>query len=237
MVNAAPVRYPPALTLFYSPKACSLASHIALEESGLDYTASAVNIRTGANRKPEYLSINPSGTLPTLKAGDVVVTESQAILSYVADLAPERKLLPCPGTRDRAKAHEWMNWISSTLHVTYRSIFRPQIYAGDDPAAIKAVRSHAHHKLAQALGDIERRLSDRPYALGEFSVVDAYLFVFYLWSFDERLEADLPERPGYAALAARLWTRPAVRQVVDRERSIRAFELPPEFRAIADGVA
>lgn len=237
MLNAAPVRYPPALTLFYSPKACSLASHIALEESGLDYTASAVNIRTGANRTPEYLSINPSGTLPTLKAGNVVVTESQAILSYVADLAPECRLLPCPGTRDRAKAHEWMNWISSTLHVTYRSIFRPQVYAGDDPVAIKAVRRHAHHKLAQALEYIERRLGDRPYALGEFSVVDAYLFVFYLWSFDERLEAELPERPGYAALAARLWARPTVRQVVDRERSVRAFELPPEFRAVADGIA
>jgi glutathione S-transferase len=237
MHNAAPVRYPPSLTLFYSPKACSLASHVALKESGLDYTASAVDIRTGANRTPDYLSINPSGAIPALQAGEMVVTESQAILSYVADLAPERQLLPSPGTRDRAKAHEWMNWISSTLHVTYRSIFRPQVYAGDDPAAVKAVRGHAKQKLAEALVEIERRLGDRRYAIGQFSVVDAYLFVFYLWSFDERIEADLPERPAYAALAAGLWARPAVRRVVDRERSVRAFDLPPEFLAAADGVA
>jgi glutathione S-transferase len=222
--------FPPRLTLYYSPKACSLASHIALEESGLPYEAVSVDIRAGENVEPKYLRINPSGVVPALGAGDTVITESQAILTYIADLVPERELIPRPGTRARAKAHEWMNWISSTVHVTYRSIFRPQTYAGDDPQAIAAVREHAKKKLGKLLIEVETRLGDSSFALGsEFSVVDTYLFVFYLWSFDERIQADLPPRLRYGNLAARVWSRPAVRAVVTREHSVRAYALPPEL--------
>jgi glutathione S-transferase len=233
--NDAVASYPPTLKLFYSPKACSLASHIALEESGLPYEAVAVDIRAEANRTLEYLAINPSGGVPALMAGEVVVTESHAILGYIADLVPELQLLPRPGTRQRAKAHEWMNWISGTVHGTYRSIFRPQVYSGEDAQAAEAVRSHANGKLAGILSEVERRLGDRPFALGEFSVVDAYLFVFYLWSFDERIGAVLPARKAYAALADRVWSRSTVRKVVDRERSIREYDLPPGFRVAAGG--
>jgi glutathione S-transferase len=220
----------PQLTLYYSPKACSLASHIALEESGLPYQAVSVDIRAGENVEASYLKINPSGAVPALRAGNTVITESQAILTYIADLVPETTLMPRPGTRARAKAHEWMNWISSSVHVTYRSIFRPQTYAGEDPHAIAAVREHAKKKLWKLLIEVDTRLGDSLYALGsEFSVVDTYLFVFYLWSFDERIQAELPPRVRYGALAARVWGRPAVRTVVAREHAVRAYALPPEF--------
>ena len=222
--------FPPELTLYYSPKACSLASHIALEESGLPYKAVSVDIRAGANVEAKYLKINPSGAVPALGAGNVVITESQAILTYIADLVPERELIPRPGTRARAKAHEWMNWISSSVHVTYRSIFRPQTYAGDDSHAIGAVSEHAKKKLGKLLIEVDTRLGGAAYALGsEFSVVDAYLFVFYLWSFDERIQTELPPRPRYGTLAERVWSRPAVRTVVAREHAVRAYALPPEF--------
>ena len=221
------------LRLYYSPKACSLASHIALEESGLAFETTCVDIRAGVNTQPEFLLVNPSGIVPALAVGDTVVTESQAILSFIADLSG-RELLPKPGTVARAKAHEWMNWISSTLHVTYRSIFRPQVYAGEDPAAVAGVRAHAIEKLKKNLLEIEKRLGESPYALGtSFSVVDPYLFVFYLWSFDERIAVELPARPRYAALASRLWTRPTVRAAVARERAVRAYALPESLSAEA----
>lgn len=224
-----PEAFPPKLTLYYSPKACSLASHIALEMSCLAYEAASVNIRTGENTQPAYLKINPSGAVPALVAGDWVITESHAILSYVADLVPELGLLPRPGTRIRAKAHEWMNWISS-MHSVYRSIFRPQVYAGDNVNAIAEVRRHANAKLGKILAEVEYRLDGMPYALGsEFSVVDAYLFVFYLWSYDERIEAKLPDRRRYGELAARVWELEPVRAVVARERVIRPYELPSWF--------
>jgi glutathione S-transferase len=230
MQQAASTVFPPKLTLYYSPRACSLASHIALEESHLPYQAVSVDIRSGENVGPAYLKINPSGIVPALGAGDAVITESQAILSYIADLAPESGLLPRPGTRARARAHEWMNWISGSLHVTYRSIFRPQVYAGEHPEAVAAVRAHAEKKLAKMIDEIEARLGDASYAVGDhFSVVDAYLFVFYLWSFDERIHIALPARTRYGALAARVWARDAVRAVVAREREVRAYELPPQF--------
>ena len=227
--------YSPPLTLYYSPKACSLASHIALEESGLPYGAVSVDIRVGENVKESYLCINPSGAVPALEAGNTVITESHAILTYIADLMPETALLPRPGTRARARAHEWMNWISSSVHVTYRSIFKPQTYAGDDPNAIAAVREQGKKKLWNILTEVEARLDNSPHALGvEFSVVDAYLFVFYLWSFDERIQAELPDRSRYAAHAARVWSRPAVRTVVARERAVRAYPLPPDFGLALD---
>ncbi len=227
---------PPALTLYYSPRACSLASHIALEESGLTYRAVSVDIRSGENTQPAYRKISPSGIVPALDAGGAIITESQAILTYVADLAPEIDLIPRPGTRTRARAHEWMNWLSSTLHVRYRSVFRPQAYAGENESAVGAVREHARLKLSDAVSEIEVRLAQQPYALGStFSVVDAYLFVFYLWSHDERVAAALPQRPHYQAHAARLLERPAVRSVLARERTVRAYDLPPEFPTIILG--
>ena len=103
-----PIPFPPQLTLYYSPKACSLASHIALEESGLPYTAAAVNIRAQDHRRPEYLKLNPSGTVPALGIDDQVLTESQAILTYIADLVPERNLLP-PGYYDRQSLCDQLN--------------------------------------------------------------------------------------------------------------------------------
>lgn len=220
--------FPPKLDLYYSPKACSLASHIALEESGLAYEAVSVNIRNQENRREEYLRLNPGGTVPTLGIDGRPLTESQAILTYIADLVPERQLLPRPGTLARARAHEWMNLISSSLHVSYRSVFRPQTYGGEDPAAMEHVQRQGRKNLAKYLALIESRLDPASaYALGEtFTVVDAYLFVFYLWSYDERLQCDLPERPRYRALAERVAARPAVRKVVARERCVRAYDLP-----------
>jgi glutathione S-transferase len=196
----------------------------------LPYTAVPVDIRAGENREARYLKINPSGAVPALCAGDAVITESQAILTYIVDLAPEAALIPRPGTVARAKAHEWMNWLSSNVHVAYRSIFRPQIYAGDEPQAISAVRDTAKRKLLQMLLEVETRLGESGYAVGsDFSVVDAYLFVFYRWSFDERLRMDLLPRARFGRLAAQVWSRPAVGRVIAREQAVRVYALPPGF--------
>lgn len=219
--------FPPRLSLYYSPKACSLASHIALEESGLPYTAVDVNIRTQQNRSSAYLALNQSGTVPALQIDEIVLTESQAILTYIADMVPQRELLPRPGTLARARAHQWMNLISSSLHVSFRAIFRPQVYAGSSELGMRAVRDQGQANLNEVLATIEKRLGTSAYVLGDgFSVVDAYLFVFYLWSFDERLCEPAPPRPRYKALAELMWQRESVRTVVARERLVRAYELP-----------
>ncbi|TDP72390.1 glutathione S-transferase N-terminal domain-containing protein [Roseateles toxinivorans] len=216
------------LRLYYSPKACSLASHIALEESGLAYTAECVDIRTQAHRDSRFLALNPLGTVPALGLGDQLLTESQAILTWVADRAPEQGLLARPGTLQRARSHEWMNFVSSSLHPSFRAIFRPEHYAGACLAGQDAVRLQGRQRLRQALLTIEQRLAGKSYAVGErFSVCDAYLFVFFLWTYDERIGAELPARPHYQALAERVWQRPAVQRVVATEHAQRAYALAP----------
>ena len=94
----------PALTLFYSPRACSLACHIALEESGLPFTPREIRVREGAHKEAAYREVNPWGKIPALRVGEQVLTEAHAILTYVADRAPGHNLLPSAGTLARARA-------------------------------------------------------------------------------------------------------------------------------------
>ena len=119
------------LTLFYFPRACSLAAHIALEESGLDYDRRIIDLRTQKNLDPEYLAFNSSGAVPALRIGHQTLTETQAILTYVGDLVPNGELLPAPDDFLRYRAHEWMNFMSSSVHTYIRSIFRSSVYAGN----------------------------------------------------------------------------------------------------------
>ena len=217
-----------ALILYYFPRACSLAVHIALEESGLDYERRIVHLPSKQNHSPAYLATNPNGAVPALSIGQQTLTETHAILTYVGDQVPEGKLLPLPGDLLRYRAHEWMNFLSSSVHTYVRSIFRSTVYAGEDNATCLAVNAQGVKNLAKATAIIERRLGDQTWALGDaFSVADAYLFVMYLWTTDERVSS-VPERSRWDALAKRVWQRPAVQRVVAIERQDRNYEIPWE---------
>ncbi len=122
----------PELTLFFSPRACSLACHIALEESGLPCTALVVKIREGPPRAEEYLRVNPWGKIPAMLVDGEVLTEAHAILSYIGDLTPvDKVLMPRDDPVVRAHAHEWMNFLSGTVHIAFRPLFRPKYMIGD----------------------------------------------------------------------------------------------------------
>jgi glutathione S-transferase len=223
----------PELTLFYFPRACSLAVHIALEESGLAYRRRLIDLRTAENQKADYLTLNPTGAIPALSLGtDAVLTETHAILTYIGDRAADRKLLPEVGTPARYQAHQWMNFLSSSVHTYIRSIFRPSAYGGDDTSVNDGIRAQGEINLAKAVGAVEQRLDRYDWALGDtFSVVDGYLFLMYLWSMDARI-ATVPDRPNWKALATRVWQRPAVKTVVAIEQQDRNFEIPLELDLI-----
>ncbi|MDG2032875.1 MAG: glutathione S-transferase N-terminal domain-containing protein [Rhodospirillales bacterium] len=215
------------ITFYYFPRACSLAVHVALEEAGFDYRRQLIDLRTQAQKKPQYLALNPVGAVPALRIGDQLLTETQAILTYIGDVAPTGPLLPPSGQRDRYRAHQWMNFLSSSVHAYIRCIFRPSAYAPiEDATAQAAVRRQGHANLAAAVATVEAWLTGSPFALGEdFSVVDGYLFLMYLWSCDDRIET-VPDRPKWAALAERVWRRPAVKAVVAVEQQDRDFTIP-----------
>jgi len=217
------------IVFYYFPRACSLAVHIGLEEGGFAYTRQLVDLRTQENRDSPYLSLNPTGAIPALAIDGQILTETQAILTYIGDSAPAGRLLPECGQADRYRAHQWINFLSSSVHTYIRSIFRPSAYAGHNAPIEEAVREQGTRNLAKAVDVVEQRLADRPqrpWALGrDFSVVDGYLFLMYLWTADDRIPS-VPDRPNWRRLATEAWQRPAVRKVVAVEQQDRDFDIP-----------
>jgi glutathione S-transferase len=198
----------PKLTLFTSPRACSGACHIALEESGLDYDIELVKIREGQHLTEEYLRINPWGKIPALRIDDEVLTEAQAILSYIGDTSANN-LLPRNDALARARAHEWMNFLTATVHIAFRPLFKPQYLIGDESLYPK-LREVGIPNLKNTLLEVDRRLENRDWALGDsYSVVDPYLLVFWIWSQRDDVVPHVADMPNWRAHAERIFNRPA----------------------------
>jgi glutathione S-transferase len=206
------------LTLFFSPRACSLACHIALEESGLRFSAKAVRIRQGEHLLDDYLAQNPWGKIPALRIDDEVLTETHAILSYIGEQAsPERSLIPLGDPLQRARAHEWMNFLSSTVHIAFRPLFRPNTLIGD-PDLYPLLRDVGVPNLRKTLLEVERRLEGKTWALGDtYSVCDPYLFVFHMWSQREDVIEHVADMPNWRAHRERMEKRDATQAALARE--------------------
>jgi len=202
------------LRLYHSPLACSLACRLALAESGLAHEIVFVNTRKGEQHNDAYRRVNPRGKVPALETSGGVVTESSAILPLIADLAPEKRLLPPAGTVERAKAQSWLAYLSGTLHPALSASLFPDRFEGCDAAAIRT------HFLKVALGafkDIDAHLSKQVTLLGAFSVADLLLTVFSLWRRGPGLAEALPELPNLDAFTQRILARPLVGPIVGEE--------------------
>ncbi|HEX4782383.1 MAG TPA: glutathione S-transferase N-terminal domain-containing protein [Usitatibacter sp.] len=203
-----------SIKLYFAPGACSLASHIALEESGLDYETQKLDLAAGDQRKPEYLALNPRGRVPTLVVDGHVITENVGILTYVAGGHPEAKLWP-KDTLHQAMAVSTMAWLSNTVHPAFGHVFRAERYA-DGEAAQDAVKAKGRTMFAQHLKEIDELLKGRKWAVGDrFTVVDGYLVVFYRWG--NRNQVPVHELKNYSALMDRVLARPAVKKVMADE--------------------
>jgi glutathione S-transferase len=201
--------------LFFSPGAVSMATHMALEELGAPYRLEPVLVREGQQNSEQYRRIHPLGRLPALEIAEgVVLTETPALLGYLADRAPELELLP----RDllqRARANEWMSLLASAVHVTFITFFRPDRYTAD-PQAMAALKIDGKQRFLEMLRYVESRLPTAGFVLGErYSLCDAYLSVFFLWA--RRIELPVAELPRYGRLAASVLQRAAVRRALEQE--------------------
>lgn len=201
--------------LYFSPGAVSMATHIALEEASLDYSLVPILIKEGQQLSEQYRRVHPLGRLPALEIEPgVVLTETPALLAYVAGLVPALELLPTSGLA-RARADEWMSLLASAVHVTFISFFRPDRYTSDE-AARAALKLDGKQRFFDLLRYVEGRLPEQGFVLGDrYSLVDAYLSVFFLWA--RRFELPVGELPCYARLLSTVLPRPAVRRALEQE--------------------
>ena len=145
------------MKLFYAPGACSIGIHVLLEEIGKPYEAVPVNLREGAQYKPDFTSVNPKSKVPTLVRDDgSVLTEYPDIAIWLANAFPEAKLLP-KDAEQLARALEYTDYAVATLHMQgFSRIFRPANFAPTeaDHEAVKAKGEEIFAKvLAVASGE------------------------------------------------------------------------------------
>lgn len=200
------------LKLFYAPATCSLASHIALEEAGADYEARRVDFSTAEQTKPDYLAINPKGRVPALLTDRGVITETPAILTYIAQTYPAAELAPNGDAFAFARLQSFMSYLCSTVHVAHAHGRRGARWA-DDPAAHEAMKAKVASNMAACFELIENKMFEGPFVMGEtYSVADPYLFTIAGWLESDGVD---PARfPKVLDHRNRMTTRPAVARVL-----------------------
>lgn len=200
------------LTFFHAPGTCALATHIALEEAGAEYEARRMDFSKNEQRSPEYLAVNPKGRVPALATEHGVLTETPALLAYVAQRFPEARLAPLADSFAMARLHEFNSYLVSTVHVAHAHRIRGYRWA-DDPAAIEAMKLKVAQNMSDGFALIESRLENGKWAMGDtYTVADPYLFTIARW-----LEGDGVDINGFPKVKAhfdRMEQRPAVRKVL-----------------------
>jgi glutathione S-transferase len=200
------------LTLYYTPNSCALASHLALEMSGLQYTARRLDFTKNEQRSPEFLAINPKGRVPALITDRGVLTENPAILIYICQCRPEAKLAPLDDPFTFARLQSFNSYLASTVHVAHAHRYRGYRWA-DTPEAIEAMRQKTPQNMRDCFRLIEDEYLEGPWVMGEaLSVADLYLFTIGRWLAGD--EVDIKEFPRVAAHAARVQALPAVQRVL-----------------------
>jgi glutathione S-transferase len=195
------------IRFFYSAGSCSLASHIALEEAGAEYELVRTDTKAGEQRRPEYLAINPNGRVPALVTERGVLTETVAILAWIAQAFPAAKLMPADPWAF-AQAQAFNSYLASSLHVAHAHRHRGYRWA-DEESSFADMRRKVPETVGAGFQLIEDQLFKGPYVLGEaYSACDGYLFTLAGWMELDGLD---PRRfPRVHEHRERMRARPAV---------------------------
>ena len=214
------------LKLFYSPGACSLVSHIALEEAGADYEAVRVMLAQGEQLRTEYLAINPHARVPALATDEGVVTENIAILNYIADRFGAAGSVPRGDAMAAARCNALLGWFASSVHIAFAGIFRPARFSADE-GVHGAIQQGGREAVERYFAEIENLIIGDGWLAGDaFTAADSYVLTFFRWGV--RVGIGMDAFPKMAALTGRVLERPAVRRVLEHE----GLE-PGEFAATA----
>jgi glutathione S-transferase len=203
------------LTLYYAPHTCARASHIALAETGAPYRIARLNFAEGAQRKPEFLAVNPKGRVPALVTEQGALTETPAILAFIAQSFPAAQLAPLDDAFAFARMQAFNSYLCATVHVAHAHRFRGARWS-DDPAAQQSMQRKVAANMRECFELIESHMFEGPWVLGEtYSVADAYLYTIAGWLPGDGV--DLDGLPATQAHKLRMEQRPAVQKALAEE--------------------
>ncbi len=202
-------------TLYYAPNTCSLASHIALVEAGAPYELRLVDFGKTEQRQPEYLKVNPKARVPSLVTERGILTETPAMLAFIAQSFPTAKLAPLDDAFAFAQVQAFNSYLCSTVHVAHAHRMRGHRWV-DDPAAIAAMQRKVPQSVAACFDLIEEHMLKGPWVMGAaYTISDPYLFTLAQWLEGDGVD---PARfPKVAAHRQRMSERPGVRKALAEE--------------------
>jgi glutathione S-transferase len=204
------------LKLYYAPGTCALASHIALAEAGVPYTTEKVDFKTNQQNSPEYLGINPKGRVPSLVTDRGILTETPAMLAFIAQSFPQAKLAPFDDSFALAQVQAFNSYLCSTVHVAHAHKGRGYRWAADE-ASFADMKRMVPKSVGASFALIERDMLKGPWVMGAtYTVCDPYLFTIAQWL--EGDSVDLAALPKVADHRKRMAERPAVRKAMAEEQ-------------------
>lgn len=207
------------MILYYAPHTCSLASHIALEHAGARYELRRIDFGANEQRSPEFLKVNPKARVPALVTERGILTETPAMLVFIAQSFPAARLAPIEDPFALAEVQAFNSYLCSTVHIAHAHRMRGYRWA-DDPAALEAMKKKVPQSVGECFGLIEREMLRGPWVMGDaYTVCDMYLFTLAQW-----LEADgvdLARLPRVAGHRRRMSENPAVARAIAAELDSR----------------
>lgn len=215
LFSSFPEGFPFMLTLYFASGACSLASHIALEEAGADYQAKLVDFSANVQQSPDYLAINPKGRVPALVTERGILTESPAILIYIAQLFPNAKLAPLDDPFAFAQLQSFNSYLCSTVHVAHAHRARGRRWV-DEESSLADMRRKVPKTIGACFELIEQKMLKGPWVMGgQYTVADPYLFTIGRWI--ESDSVDIKTFPRVYEHHLRVAERPNVRKTLAAE--------------------
>jgi glutathione S-transferase len=207
------------LQLYYALGACSLASHIALEEAGAPYEGIRIDLKAGDQRQPNYLKVNPKGRVPTLITDRGILTENPAILAFIAQSFPAAKLAPIDDPFAFAQVQSFNAYLCATVHVAHAHRARGARWVdANDTAALEAMKRKVPESVGACFDLIERSMFKGPWVMGEsYTICDPYLFTLASWLENDSID---PKRfPRVYDHRNRMAERPATKRTLAMEKA------------------
>jgi glutathione S-transferase len=205
------------LKFYYASGTCALASHIALAEAGADYTTERLDFKANQQNSPDYLKLNPKGRVPTLVTDRGILTETPAMLAFIAQSFPQARLAPLDDAFAFAQVQAFNSYLCSTVHVAHAHKQRGARWASEE-TTFADMKRMVPKSVGACFALIERQMLKGPWVMGEqYTICDPYLYTLATWL--EGDSVDVATLPKVADHRKRMEERPAVQKVLAEQKA------------------